>query len=278
VKRIGFCFLIYDKIDNEDLWHLFFDGVPEALYRVFVHYKTDRPLQYFEASKLERCIPTKYGDVSIVHAHNLLFEAALKAGCDKIVNLSQSCIPLKSFEHVHAFLSRDDRGHFNVCPTDQCFPRCNSLLEHYERNVIQKSSNWFILNRKLAELVTMYPAHRIDLEFSQIHYPEEHYFITRIYQNGLQSEIDQTPNLAEDATTFTNWEGMSYQFVSRSWLKNYSKISKAELTHLLKSRCLFGRKFVPGCRGLHRRFYLKSIRSAGGKPASIWSVLLHDLA
>jgi hypothetical protein len=134
--------------------------------------------------------------------------------------------------------------------------------------VIQKSSNWFILNRRLAELVTTYPPHRIDLEFSEIYCPEEHYFITRICQNGLQSEIDQTPNLAEDATTFTNWADMSYQFVSRSGLKSYSKISKAELTHLLKSRCLFGRKFLHGCRGLHRRFYLESIRSAGGMTKS----------
>src|SRR5262245_3716624 len=58
-------------------------------------------------------------------------------------------------------------------------------------------------------------------------------------QNGLQSEIDQTSNLAEDATTFTNWADMSYQFMSRCGLKNYNKISKAELSHLLKSRRLF---------------------------------------
>ncbi len=259
MKKIGFCFLIYDRINHEDLWKWFFDGVSEDLYRVFVHYKTDRPLQYFEANKLEHCIPTKYCDVSIVHAYNLLFKEALREGCDKIVSLSQACIPLKSFEHVHEFLNRDDRGHFNVAPAAQCFPRCNPLLEHYERNVIRKSSNWFILNRKLAELATEYPPDRIDLEFGKIYAPEEHYFITRFYQNGLQEEIDQTPNLAEGATTFTNWSEMSYRFVSDCGLKNYKWISKAELTYLLESHCLFGRKFVSGCLGLHRPFYLERI-------------------
>src|ERR1700687_2131849 len=230
MTRIGFCFLIYDVINHEDLWDRFFDGVPEDLYRVFVHYKTDRPLQYFEASKLETCIPTQYRHVSIVHAHNLLFEAALKEDCEKFVNLSQACIPLKSFEHVHAFLSRDNQGYFNLSSVEECFPRCNPLLERYDRSVIRKSHEWFILNRRLAELVTTYPPHRIDLEFGAIDFAEEHYFITRIYQNGMQKEIYQTLDLAEDATTFTNWAGMSYRFVTPSGLKNYSEISETEFT------------------------------------------------
>jgi hypothetical protein len=259
MKRIGFCFLIYDRLNHEDLWKRFFDGVPADSYRVFVHYKTDRPLQHFEANKLKHCIPTKYGDVSLVHALNLLFKAALEQGCDKIAGLSQACIPLKSYAHVHEFLTRDGRGHFNVAPAAQCFPRCDPLLEYYERSSIQKSSQWFVLNRKLAELATEYPPDRIDLEFGKIYAPEEHYFITRIHQNGLREEIHQTPNLAEGATTFTNWSDMSYPFVSARNLKTYDKISKAELTYLLESRCLFGRKFASGCRGLHRRFYLEQI-------------------
>lgn len=274
MKKIGFCFLIYDQINHEDLWKRFFDGVSDEFYRVFVHYKTDRPLQYFEANKLERCIPTKYADVSIVHAHNLLFKEALAKGCDKIVSLSQACIPLKSFEHVQRFLSRDNRGHFNVAPAEQCFPRCNPLLKRYERSVVKKSSEWFILNRRLAERVTNYPPDRIDIEFSEIFCPEEHYFITRIYQDGLQDEIDQTPNLAENATTFTNWSDMSYRFASESGLKNYDQISKAELAHLIESRCLFGRKFNPGCRGLHHSFYLERIgsrRPSLGSSALAWS-------
>ena len=192
---------------HEDLWRRFFDGVPEDQYCVFVHYKTDRPLQYFESNKLKHCIPTKWADVSIVHAQNLLFAEALTEGCNKIVGLSHACIPLKSFEHVHTFLSKDDRGHFNIAPKEQCFPRCDRLLEHYGRRVIQKSSTWFILNRRLAELGTTYPPSKIDLEYGEIFCPDEHYFITRIYQNGLEGDIDQTSNLAEGATTFTNWGG-----------------------------------------------------------------------
>jgi|TARA_Y100000389_G_scaffold188508_1_gene211168 hypothetical protein len=49
--------------------------------------------------------------------------------------------------------------------------------------------------------------------------------------------------LPEIATTFANWEEMNYNYPSENELKNYIYISENELKHLIKSPCLFGRKF-----------------------------------
>ncbi len=54
-------------------------------------------------------------------------------------------------------------------------------------------------------------------------------------------------NEADDATTFTNWEGMDYKYPSNRGLKNYNSISKDELLYLLNSKSLFGRKFTRAC-------------------------------
>jgi hypothetical protein len=247
MKKIAFCFLIYDVINHEELWNLFFKNIDTNKYTIYIHYKVNRPLKYFEKYKLDNCIETKYADVSIIHAHNVLFKRAYEDGCDKIISLSQSCIPFKTFDYIYDFLSKDNLGHFNIMPNSQCFPRCDSLIKYYDKNIINKSSNWFILNRKMCEFVVYYDKLKINEEYGNIYVPEEIYFITSIFNNNLQNEAIITPNVANDATTFTNWEGMDYKYPSNRGLKNYSSITEEELLYLLNSKCLFGRKFNREC-------------------------------
>ena len=241
--KIAFCFLIYDIINHEELWNLFFQNVDTNKYTIYIHYKTNKPLKYLEKYKLDNCIETNWGDITLTHAHRLLFEKAYHEGCDKIISLSHACIPFKSFDYIYNFLTRDHFGHFNISPQTQCFPRCDSLLNFYDKNVIQKSSNWFILNRTICELIINYDKQNIDNEYGSIISPEEHYFITFIFNNNLQDQIITTPNLSNDATTFTNWQDMDYKYLSCGGLKNYSSITKDELLYLMNSKCLFGRKF-----------------------------------
>ena len=247
MHKIGFCFLIYDKINLEELWNIFFKNVDKNKYGIYIHYKTDKPLQYFDQYKLTNCIDTKYAHVSLVHAHNLLFRKAYDDGCYKIVCLSQACIPFKSFEHVYNFLCKDNYGHFNIAPQNTCFPRCNHLLNYYDRNTIQKSSEWFILNRQICEIVIREDNTKINMMYENISAPEEHFFITSVFYNNLQQQIITTPNLSNDATTFTNWGDLGYKYEKGYGLKNYDTIDKEELLYLIHSKCLFGRKFNFNC-------------------------------
>jgi len=257
--KLGFCFLVYDIINHEDAWQHFFRGVDPATYGIYIHYKSNTPLKHFEDRKLERCVETKYCDVSIVHALNLLFKRAYDDGCYKMITLSGTCIPLKPFDHVFEFLTKDDFGHFNIAPQDQCFPRCEELLKYYSRDSIQKSSSWFVLNRNICASILRDNNMKIDREYSTIYCPEEHYHITHIFANNLADEIKITANSADGATTFTNWQGMNYPYPSDRGLKTYLFVSSEELRHLLKSPSLFGRKFSDQCYGAKREEYLRSI-------------------
>ena len=247
MKKIGFCFLIYDEINNEELWDMFFKDVDVNKYNIYIHYKFNKPLRYFEKYKLNECIKTKYGHVSLIHASNLLFKKAYEDDCFKIISLSQACIPFKSFDYIYNFLCKDDYGYFNIAPQSACFPRCNNLIKYYNKNIIQKSANWFILNRKISKLTVYYDNMKIDKEYGSIFAPEEHYYITAIFNNNLQHEIITTPNLSNDATTFTNWGNMGYKYEKGYGLKNYNTIDREEILYLLNSKCLFGRKFNKIC-------------------------------
>ena len=251
MKKIAFCFLIYDSINHEEIWKLFFNNVDPSKYNIYIHYKINKPLKYFEQYKLDNCIETKYGDISLIKAQDLMYKEALKDKDNKFfINLSNSCIPLKNFHHIYNSLL-ENYSYFNICNQDSCFPRCNYLLNSLPKKSIQKSSMWCILNRKHTELIVNDKQHinwfDITKTFSELVCPDEHSYITYIYHSNLENEIITTPNLANGATTFTNWQGMDYKYPSTRGLKNYSFISQEELHYLMNSQCLFGRKFVPEC-------------------------------
>lgn len=272
MKKIAFCFLIYDVINLEELWHLFFANINPALYKIYIHYKVDKPLIYFDKYKLKNCVATKYADVSLIHAHNVLFRHALKDGCYKMINLSQACIPFKSFQYIYELLTKDNMSYFNLCDRKGVFPRAVNLLKYYPPHIIQKSSEWFILNRKMCELVTSVPEKYINIMYKNIYAPEENFFITHLFSHGLQQkEMRLTPDLADGATTFTNWGKKTYPFnlpTDKPTLRNYSTISAAEIEFLLKSDSLFGRKFNTECSKvlLNDANYFRGIRGEIADP------------
>ena len=256
MMKIAFCFLIYDIINHEKLWYKFFENVDKNKYNIYIHYKSNVLLKYFEKYKLDNCIETKYGDISLVYAYNLLFKKALDDKENyKFCILSGACIPLKSFDYVYKFLIQDNYGHFNVVPNQKgCFPRCNPILNYYDKSIIRKSSGWFILNRKIADICVN--SEEINKKvFEEIRFAEEHFYITLIYKNNLQDEIIETQNIPL-ATTFTNWGDMKFKYHSysknsgnyKNGLANYKEIYEEELEYLLKEKnVLFGRKFLPEC-------------------------------
>jgi hypothetical protein len=249
MKKIAFCFLIYDEIAHEELWNDFFKSAPEGSYSIYVHYKENKPLKYFEQYKLKECIPTVHAHVSLIHAYNLLFQEAFKDEDNiKFCIVSGTCIPLKSFDYIYNFLTKNDQAHFNVCPKEQCNPyRCQNMYPYLPLEIINKSSGWFILNRILVESLCFIDKAWIDRIYTPVPAPEEFFYITTIHLLGLQSHITTTPNLPEGATTFTNWDDMGYKYSSTLGLKNYKEITDEELEYLVASPCLFGRKFLKEC-------------------------------
>lgn len=260
MKKIAFLFLIYDILNLEELWRYFFLNVDKNKYTIYIHFKNNVLLKYFEQYKLKNCIETKYADVSLVLAQNILLEEALKdKNNEHFIFLSNSCVPFKNFEFIYNKLSID-KSYFNIASQKQCFPRCNCLLNNIERKNIQKSSQWCILNRKHSEIIISYTNSKYIQLYKNVYASDEICYITTLFINNLQEEIITTPNLANNATTFTNWEDMDYAFPSTRGLKNYTFISEEEIQHLLNSNCLFGRKFNRDCLVCFcKKFYLKLI-------------------
>jgi hypothetical protein len=90
------------KLTLKNYGNIFFNKIDQNKYNIYVHYKIQTPLKYFEKYKLTNCIESKYADVSLVYAQNILLEEALKDENNQhFIFLSNSCVPLKNFEYIY---------------------------------------------------------------------------------------------------------------------------------------------------------------------------------
>jgi hypothetical protein len=256
-KKLALLFLIYDEINQEELWHDWFKNIDTNKYSIYIHYKippTDKKLKYYENNKIKNCIETAWGDISLVKAQNALLENALKDSSNtNFIFLSNSCIPLKTFTHVYDFLDVN-KSYFNLGRKDHIFPRYDKIKNYTDSNNISKAAQWCILSRKHAEI--LYNDRNIYYEwYNGVDVPDESAYITYLNHKNLQNELITTNNSANNGTTFTNWSDMDYKYVGGS-PKFYDEISNEELDYLVKdSKCLFGRKFKSTCN----LSYLKNI-------------------
>ena len=237
MKKIAFCFLIIDRIHHEDLWFRYLSNVDKRKYTIYIHYKTEKRLKHFENYKLKECIETAWGEISLVHAQNLLLEEALKDPENAhFIFVSGTCIPLSHFDYTYAYL-KPKYSYFSNCPQEDCFPRSQHALSYIDKKYIHKSYQWCILNRKHAKIMV---EDKDYLEWFKV-CPDEHSYITKLHVLSLEQELVLTLNTKNVETTFTNWEG------GYSSPKTYESISEEELNTLLKKKHLFGRKFNKEC-------------------------------
>ena len=148
-------FLIKNEIHNEKIWYNFFLNVSPDKYKIYIHYKNNNDLKYFNKYKLKKCIQTSWGDRSLVDAQNLLIEESLKDDhVTHLILISDTCIPLKNFDYIYNFLD-ENYSYFNVTDPKQCFPRCNKSIELIDKQIINKAAQWCILNKKHANMGIM---------------------------------------------------------------------------------------------------------------------------
>jgi len=275
-SAIAFLFLVYEGMPHEGLWRSFFDEVDPSLYGAFVHQKYPRPLKHFAGCSIPT-IPTSYGTWGIVEAELALLRTALtdERRFVKFVLCSGACVPLKPFVHCHRLLTQDDLAHFAEFddPPGRYAGRLMPLGGTVPTSCFAKHSQWWVLNRRVATLVTSQPAEYESLwQASEV--PDEHFFLTTVRHRRVES-ADAVWDAGGSATpadvacytpdkesgdftfpTFVCW-GEAVRSPPIDWNgehalrpRTYTSLSVEQLEALLASPALFARKMGEGCRGL----------------------------
>jgi hypothetical protein len=234
MKKIAFCFLIYNEIIYENLWYDFLKNSDKNKYNIYIHYKENKKLKHFEKYKLqlEEIIPTKYADISIVYAQNQLYKKAFTDENNyKFIILSQNCIPIKSFDYIYDFLTKDDSSYFNICNPGDFFSNGKEALKYLSYEKIHKAHKYCILNRTALDII--FKNLNFLNYFEKTYAPDELFYISLLFDK-------EKVNIINKSTTFTNW--------SSKGLKNYDNISEKELEDIYSSENLFARKFLNKCK------------------------------
>ncbi|CAN1296017.1 Glycosyltransferase BC10 [Linum perenne] len=109
IPKVAFLFLTKGPIVLHQMWEMFFKGVDQGLYSIYVH---SNPF-YSEPSDESpifrgRRIPSKiveWGKVTMMEAERrLLANALLDISNERFILLSESCIPLFNFSTIYTYL------------------------------------------------------------------------------------------------------------------------------------------------------------------------------
>ena len=253
-KKIAFCFLIKKKINHEELWYNFFKNIDKSKYNIYIHYKKNNPLKYFEHYKINNTINTGWCKSSLVLAQNILLENAMKdKNNQNFIFISESCVPLKSFYYVYNTL--DIKYSYFNHHRIYSFNKKHNIKLH-------KHSQWCILNRKHTQII-LENTEKFNKILTILKYklccPDEYAYLTFLYYLGLEKELKIEKNLILNFTTFITGMGKIKYTKKNNETKinrNYTganmfvKISKEDIEFLVKSKCLFGRKFKSDCKGI----------------------------
>jgi len=245
-KKIAFLFLIDDNINQENVWNEFFKNVDTTKYNIYIHNKNPTTLKYYEDKKIpsgQIIQDTHWGMSSLVNAMNSLFKYAYENDENnyKFILVSQSCIPLKSFDFIYNELTLNNKGRMDMVKN----PNLNSLeLKHVEKEDAGKASQWIILNRTAVEILAYQHTNFVKSifvnsdkflkEHGAIHSgaPDELYYMTFSNIFNIEDEFEYK------TTTLT-------QFIDDVLGKE--EISSSEIDNLYKSEYLFGRKISTNC-------------------------------
>ena len=184
----------------------------------------------------------------------ILHEALKDDQNQHFIWLSDSCVPLKSFDYVYNNL-KDDKSYYNISPDNQVFPKADNVLRQspIKREHVKKANMASIICRNHAQLFVD-NENNIYKWFKNISNVDEIVYITLLYHYGKQNELILTENIATGAIIFAQWSDMKNykQFDGSINPKSYEykHICEEELDYLIKSKSMFGRKFLKGCTGL----------------------------
>jgi hypothetical protein len=152
---VFFLFLVYYRLNNEEIWYRFLKGAPQERYKVLIH--SSLPNHFIPPLSLKfttvRTVKSEY--FRLVLPMNQLLLSAFNHSVsefDHFIFLSENSIPIKSFDAVlkHFSISmpnsQPEPSNFCIAPTDQ-WPTLGGdefFVKHHQ---------WVTLNRENASSI-----------------------------------------------------------------------------------------------------------------------------
>ena len=233
--KIAFCFLLTYSFPMEKIWERFFKNAKDR-YIIIIHAKPGIVLEtdFFKVNAhIIPPIETKWGDISLVIAQNLMLKyATINELADFCCILSGNCIPVKDFKYIYRDLDN--------LPTSRLH-----VIESPFFKLQYKHSQWCVLSLEHIQVILKYEDKYLrffeEISFTEIDTlfgaPDEYFYVTLLYGQNID-------NFIKSGCTYSKWNTATHM----GHPKEYDNISIRKLIKLENSNYYFCRKILKKCK------------------------------
>jgi len=162
VKKIAFLFLTIKNINFPNIWNKYFLG-NENKYTIYIHPKYPNEVTWHKECIIKNLVETEWG--LIVKAYIELLKESIKDKQNyKFIFLSESCIPIQSFDNFYREAMSDNLSWIKLMPITnydynvRLNKSNNKFIKHYSRSMLSKYHVNKLL-KKQKELEFFYKMH-----------------------------------------------------------------------------------------------------------------------
>jgi len=255
--KLAFLFIIYDKIEKEDIWYNFFKDVDINLYTIYIHSKypdNTKLNDFFTKYLVKDNYKTSWGTYSQINLQNRLLELSIQDDNNyKFIFMSGAHIPLHNFYFIYNTLTCNNNSIFSYFAINKkivtCYDRKNKTNNLYLKYLLKINpkykkiynitkwnygSSWCILNKDHTNFILNNEKTIKDI-FDKCHFCDEYAYLNYLLSNNKT-------NIINKATTYHNFKVAS----NKKYRKLPHTFEKLELTddllNTLKPNYLFVRK------------------------------------
>lgn len=200
-NKIAFLFLTYNNLKRPEIWNKFFNidnadnfNKYSNKYTIYNHAKEkDKVTNILLKDKhIPEHIETCWGCPNLVEANILMMKEALTDPLNtKFILISDSCVPIVSFDKFYNKIMEDDKSHINIHYNNNLERFDNIINPQFRKDEFTKhSGSGLILNQKHTKILVSEIENYIrDWKFVNV--PDEHYFgnILRVLVPTFNNEI-----------------------------------------------------------------------------------------
>lgn len=243
--KLGLLFLCKNNINQLQLWLNFFKNNYDKC-NIYIHsYDQDNITQDFiKKYHIDKVLDTGWGDIYDVVRY--VMNISIKNNDYKLILISESTIPVKSFNYIYNYLMKDDKGYLNYdmtnkytvnMQTERYKNNCNNIKD-FKENIDFKhwyfNEAWIIFNIEMIKIILN--DNKYHIIFKNCFCPDENY---PIYLYSLYNKLHLFHNIK---TTYTNWNTQEVNGIKHP--KIYDDIDNGLLKEISSKDILFTRKFT----------------------------------
>ena len=250
--KIAFCFLTYDEIIRYDVWNIFFENIDEKLYNVFIHPKNIQQFNNytFKYNIVKNRVSTKRkDDINIVKATLRLLEETYNNDITitHFIFLTQSCIPLYSFEILYKIITQFPLSVISYIDNNkkERYYQLSSIMKKYIHpiNFVKQQPNMILTKDDVKLLIN----NNLTEHFRYMQCPDEHYFVN-ILPNILQKKfIRKQIHFCNHDLQKT--QALEYNIINKQFIDNMRKygflfMRKVTIKSNIDIKTLFDRNVI----------------------------------